>query len=150
MTRGWVLFGVLSMSGCASWYLRGAEMADRAPATSIARYTVTSCTNVAGQTVPGPQATYYLSREAEGPVLYEIESNGRGARIINQWSDEAGQHFFVWVGTGPGWHYVFPGDSSQPPTRYAYDAGTYGGEHAGGVTRPAGTPSATCVMQQSP
>ena len=146
-----VVFGaaVLAIgSGCASWYLRGAEMASRAPTAPTAVYTVPTCGLTNGEIVSGPATTYHLAEEAEGTILYEIESNGGGARITNRWVDSNGTWFFVWVGNGPGWQYYFPADPAQPPIRLAFDAGTYSGDRSTGVTRPVGSPSATCVMQR--
>ena len=134
------------VTGCASWFLRGAEMASRAPAAPTAVYTVPACGLTNGQVVAGPAATYYLAEEAEGLILYEIETNGRGARITNRWQDVSGTYFFVWVGNGPGWQYFFPSDPTLTPIRFAFDAGTYEGDRSTGVTRPVGAPSATCVL----
>lgn len=136
----------LVVTGCASWFLRGAEMAGRAPAAPTAIYTAPACGLNDGQVIGGPAATYYLAQEAEGLILYEIETNGRGARITNRWQDASGTYFFVWVGNGPGWQYFFPADPALPPIRFAFDAGTYSGEHSTGATRPVGAPSATCVL----
>lgn len=138
---------LLFVPGCASWFLRGAEMANGPPARPTAVYTVPACGLANGSVIGGPAATYYLSEEAEGTILYEIETNGRGARITNRWNDASGTYFFVWVGNGPGWQYFFPADPSLPPIRFAFDAGTYSGDRSTGVTRPVGTPSATCVLQ---
>jgi hypothetical protein len=147
MTKQISMVVVLLTSGCASWYLRGAEMAGHAPATPTAVYTAPTCGLANGQVVAGPEATYYLAEEATGLVLYEIEASGSGARITNRWVDANGTWFFVWVGNGPGWQYYFPADASLPPIRQAFDAGTYSGDRSTGVTRPVGVPSATCVMQ---
>jgi hypothetical protein len=148
--RNTITLGIVlaaSLAGCASWFLRGAEMANGAPAASTAVYTAPACALANGQIVAGPAVTYYLTQEAEGAILYEIETNGRGARITNRWSDETGTYFFVWVGNGPGWQYFFPVDPTLPRIRLAFDAGTYSGDHSTGVTRPVGTPSATCVLE---
>lgn len=145
-----IVGAALALGGCASWYLRGAEMADRAPASPTGVFTVAACANAAGQVLGSPAATYYLAQEASGPVLYEIESNGHGARITNTWTDAQGRHFFVWVGNGPGWQYFFPNDATQTPIRFVFEARTYTGDHSTpGITRPVGAPSATCVMQRS-
>ena len=153
MKRVTVLFifaAALVAAGCASWYLRGAEMADRAPANATATFTVPACANAAGQVLQAPSTTYYLADEGRGPVLYEMEANGSGARITNTWTDAQGRHFFVWVGNGAGWQYYFPNDTTQTPIRFVFDPGTYSGDRSTpGISRPVGTPSATCVMQRA-
>ena len=119
---------VLAMvvTGCASWFLNGAEEHSGAPAQYVARFTVPSCTMSDGSQGPGTAGQwYFLAQDERGPVLYELDAQGEGSVIRNWWSDEHGQNFFVWVRGSHGWVFSFPNDRSQLPTRYVFFAGTY-------------------------
>ncbi len=123
-------------------------MAKAAPTSPSTKYVIQACATPAGQIIAAPNTSYYFDRKQA--VLFEIDNgSGDGAEIINGWTDEQGQYFFVWVGNGPGWQYFFPNDQGKPAIRLNYEAGTYSGDRSTpGVVRPVGTPSSTCVMQK--
>jgi hypothetical protein len=137
---------LVALTGCTSWFLKGAEQTSGPPSSSRAVFSAPVCTTTEGETLTGADVTYYLADEG-GPVLYELDANGEGARITNTWSDELGTHFFVWVGTGPGFRFLFPSDGGAP-TRFVYTARSYQGDHSQeGVTKPIGDPAATCELR---
>ncbi len=148
MTRLILCCLIATLTGCASWYLKGAEMAPSAPPSAAATFTIQACATPQGVAIDGPNVTYYLDESMT--ALYEIDNaSGDGARIINGWTDATGRYFFVWVGTGPGWQYFFPNDAAQPALRMNYNARSYEGDRSTpGVVRPIGTPSSTCVLQR--
>ena len=137
----------LSVSGCASWFLNGAQMHEGVPRQPIARFTIPSCTMANGAPSPGPPGQwYYLVQERRGLVAYEIDASGAGAQITNHWADERGDYFFVWVAGSHGWVYSFPRDRTQLPQRIVYAAGTYQLQQIGGATAPVGTAAGTCTL----
>jgi hypothetical protein len=129
-------------SGCAAAFMAGSAPSG-APASSKAKYGISACANTAGQVIAAPDLTYYLTDDA----FYEVEANGRGAKITNRWSDEKGQYFFTYVRTGHGYMYFLPSDPAGKPTRFIYMKGTYQVTTAGGVMRPSGAPSIVCILQ---
>ena len=136
-------------AGCANWFLNGATMHSAGvPQNATARFTVPSCTMSNGTPIAGPAGqSYYLAQEARGPVLYELDANGSGAAITNHWSDERGVHFFTWVSGNAGWVFTFPHSRDQLPTRWVFEAGTYGTTvMPNGATSPTGQPTASCQM----
>jgi hypothetical protein len=134
----------IAASGCASWFLKGAEMAEQPPASPLATYQIGACTMSTGEVIAGANATYYVANEG-GLVLYEMEG-GSGARITNHWTEPDGEHFFVWVARSHGWQFVFPYDPARPAVRLIYPAGTYSGVEQAGTMRPVGTPQAQCPL----
>ena len=138
----------LGSTGCVSWFLNGAQEHVGAPTEYVARFTVPRCTMIDGTEAPGAAGQwYFLAQDARGLVLYELDSHGEGSAIRNWWSDEHGQHFFVWVSGSHGWVFSFPSDRSQLPTRMVFPAGSYTtSTNDDGVTIPFGQPQATCPM----
>jgi hypothetical protein len=99
--------------------------------------------------MPGPDGTYFLSQEGPtGLTLYEIESNGRGVKVLNHWVDNQGDNFFAFVRGSHGWHFVIPQDRTQPGVRFVYPAGTYSpGRDASRLIKVmAGSPMGRCPM----
>lgn len=138
----------VACSGCASWFLNGAEEHVGVPPQYVARFTVPSCTLVTGGSMPGAAGQwYYLAQDERGMVLYELDAAGEGAAIRNHWSDQRADHFFVWVSGSHGWVFSFPSDRATLPVRYVFPAGSYTtSEGPDGVTMPVGQPQAMCQL----
>jgi hypothetical protein len=148
MSRSMVLIAALAMSGCASWFLHGARMADAntSVAGATAVFDVAACVNsTSGQPEGSPGARYYLLNGQGGPELFERSNDGTGAVITNRWQDERGMHFFTWVG-GTGWEYLLGADGSA--IRLVYQ-GFNGQTFPDGTYRPVTQHMATCQMSRA-
>lgn len=143
-----LLVAIAPTTGCAAWFLNGAEEHVGAPQQYVARFTAPQCTLANGSTMAGAAGQwYFLAQDERGPVLYELDQNGEGAAIRNWWLDDRGTHFFVWVSGSHGWAFTFPADRSQMPTRFVFPAGSYQmSTNANGVTIPLGQPQAMCTL----
>lgn len=144
------LVAAVVCSGCVSWFLKGATPYEGGnPPNVTARFSIPSCHMIAdGSEIPPPQGqTYVLTQQAQGPVLYELDQNGKGAAIYNYWEDQRGVHFFVWVANSHGWVYTFPHSRNELPTRWVFPAGTYTVTQApNGASMLQGQPQAACQM----
>jgi hypothetical protein len=140
-----LLVGITS-SGCASWFLKGAEQhRGGAPPGVVAIFSVPACKLAAtGETLPGPDGSYHLASTPKGPRLYELDSSGSGSAIKNYWSDPAGHHFATYVTGKQAWEYTIPDDRRLPGTRTVYTQ--YHVQKMPGGFRIQGQPFATCVM----
>ena len=138
----------LTASGCANYFLHGAEPVEGAPADSEATYTAPTCVLADGSETEGAEVTYHLREEEGGRILYEVKPDGSAARITNRWRANGGTHFFAWVGNGNGYQYFFP-DDDRPPLRYVFTGGSYDlDQEEEGVTKPAGRPAASCPLER--
>ncbi|MFO0549011.1 MAG: hypothetical protein U0271_11530 [Polyangiaceae bacterium] len=137
-------------TGCtANFMMVGSNQAEAPPASPEATYKVPKCVMVGTDqsTVAGPTGSYYLATEDGKLVLYEMDG-GSGARIDNHWTDADGDHFFTYVRSRQGWHYVIPKDRTQPGKRYVLGLGlkyTYE-QREDGALHPIGDPAAMCEM----
>ena len=136
-----------SSFSCASMLLKGAEIAQ--PPTGHApraRYTVSSCKDVAGVSLPiSPSLRYELYDGETGPELYELASDGSSSRIINQWRIAGGYEFFTWVKRHNGWSYTIS-DDGRTGTRHVYLAGQYRARPDGDAIKVKGVAALTCPM----
>jgi hypothetical protein len=151
MVRALTVAGLaVPAAGCASWFMNGGTLHKGGPPpTATARFSVPSCRMLSdGSEMAGPQGQYYyLSQEARGPVLYELDGRGEGAAITNYWSDERGMHFFAWVSRSHGWVYTFPPTREELPTRWVFLGGSYQVvQGPNGANMPQGQPAASCTM----
>jgi hypothetical protein len=136
--------GLALLSGCASWFIHGAKLADSdLAAGQKGGFKVTGCTNLADNSpMPGPDTTYHFVNDEGRTALFERSADGTGAVIQNKWTAEDGEHYFAWVQSS-GWEYVVP--QGGTPTRIVY-AGFDSTTGDDGVTRPTSRPTATCAM----
>jgi hypothetical protein len=152
MRKAWLLLivGVVFVTACGSMLTPGSRAVNGPPPAPLAVYSIPYCEVMAsGERLSGPQATYFLEQGGtHGMSLYEIEANGRGAKIMNYWVDERGHNFFSFVKTSHAWHFVLPQDRTQPGVRFVYPAGTYTAADVGGrlFKAVAGQPVARCYM----
>ena len=137
---------LLAGTGCASWYMVGSEPHSGPPRGATATYKAPTCTELSnGKELAGPKdATYYVTREGDKPVLFEIEGSGSGAKITNHWKDGEGTHFFTYVKGRQGWQYDVPEDPSAPAKRLVFTQYTV--EESAGVMKPAGKPLVACAL----
>jgi hypothetical protein len=143
-----VLALVLGLGGCASAFMSGSAPVSAPPKSPLAKWTVTACKDAAGAAIPMSGAiSYYLEEGPEGLALYEMDAQGKGAKITNHWEDAQGMHFFTRVYTSHGFELFLPADRKQPGTRKVYLRGAFEvTKDANGVIRPGGAPGATCTM----
>ena len=81
---------VFLICGCASTFMAGSQPHTGIPNSSSAVYKILTCQQVSDSTsIDGPKdMTYYLAETETGPVLYELDNEGKGAAITNYWKDE--------------------------------------------------------------
>ena len=142
-----IVFAVSSVAW-AGFFLKGARKAKEDPASVIAKYAIQPCVMVADGSPAGAAAVeYWLIEEDGGVALFEREGAGKGAIIQNHWTEDDGDHFFVWVKGSHAWEYVLPGDRSEAGVRRVYPRGTYRRETDDeDVIRPIADPTATCDL----
>ena len=144
-----ILILLLLIIGCASAFMEGSQPHTGIPSSSIASYKIPTCKHVTdGSVIDGPKDyTYYLVNTTTGPVLYELDKNGKGAAITNYWKDENGMNFLTYVKTSHGWQYIIPEDKTKPAVRQAYVRGTFRVRNVDGVLKvTSGSPTYTCEM----
>jgi hypothetical protein len=141
-----LLAAAIGAAGCASMFLHGGHFADGTEKNRvIVKYGVESCVDLSDNSpLQGPTTEYWLLTEPNGRSLAEMDQKGEGTVITNAWADGDGDHFFAWV-QATGWEYVVPRDKSQPASRLAYV--NVKKAKTGNVTKPAGAPSAKCVLR---
>jgi len=142
-----IVLGAVSVAG-AGFFLKGARKAKSDPGDVIRRYSIQPCVMITDGSPAGVAATeYWLIRDGGGIALFEREGTGDGAIIENHWTEDDGDHFFVWVKGSHGWEYVFPRDRNEDGVRLVYPKGTYKREKDDAdVTRPISDPTAKCVL----
>lgn len=146
------LLAVVLCTGCFSKLVSnqmiGADYVKQLPAETLARYSIHKCTLTAYEsTIDGPVGTtYYLEQGETGLALYELNEDGKGARITNHWEADDGDHFFTMVKRSHAWEYIIPKDRKQPAKRLVYTGGAYSTATDGDLVKPVGKPSAICPM----
>lgn len=140
---------VFLICGCASTFMAGSQPHTGIPNSSSAVYKILTCQQVSDSTsIDGPKdMTYYLAETETGPVLYELDNEGKGAAITNYWKDENGMNFLTYVKTNHGWQYVIPENKTKPAVRQCYVRGTFRVKNVEGVLKvTSGSPTYTCEM----
>lgn len=93
---------------------------------------------------PLAQKRYFLTDHA----FYEIENNGSGIKITNQWKDAAGRYFFTWVKNGGGFLYFIPNDPTKHNLLLRYANHSYKVKKMQGAMQPVGKLPEVCVLKK--
>ena len=143
-----MFLAVSSPTASAGFFLQGAKKAKRDPTEVLVKYAIQPCVVIAdGSNAGMPGTEYWLIKDGAKLAMFEREAPGKGAIIENQWEEDDGTHFFVWVRGSHGWEYVVPHDRSQDGVRLVYPKGSYKRDKdAQGNVRPRGNPVAKCAL----
>jgi len=135
----------------AGFFLQGAKKAKRDPSDVMVKYRIEPCVMVSdGSTAGAPAVDYWLFEEKGKLTLYERSGPNDGSFIQNHWTENDGDHFFVWVRGSHGWEYIIPQDRRNDAVRLVYPKGTYEGEtNAQGARVPVGSAMLQCVLKPS-
>lgn len=127
----------------------GGEPAKGAPRKSLAYYTITQCQQTATNAAKSLAAplTVYLEQHRRGRLaLRELNSRQAGLIVVNHWTDQDGDHFFLYT-KHVGYEYIVPFDRKKPGVRLVYTRGSFRAVRAPGrVIKVAGSPAERCEM----